>query len=85
MTHLLSLITTVGEDEQAARDAVERRHKANKERLEMPAEDLAFEYERRHKEQARRMKMQGEIYGGMEGTMGRVGSSAVMQQSLLPR
>ena len=51
----------------------------------MPAEDLAFEYERRHKEQARRMKMQGEIYGGVEGSSGRVGSSAVMQQSLLPR
>ena len=27
-------------------------------RLEMPAEDLAEEYERRHKEQARRQKMQ---------------------------
>jgi len=70
-------------DEQAAIDAVEKRHKANREYLDRSADDLAADFERRAK-QEKRMKAKFEAGDGLAGATGSVQQTLLEQQSLLP-
>ncbi|KAJ1418641.1 hypothetical protein B484DRAFT_481589, partial [Ochromonadaceae sp. CCMP2298] len=69
-----------GKDEQAAIDAVERRHKQNREKLTRSAEEEAQDYEKRA-QQERQMRRDFNAGGSGEGM---AGSSMLAQQSLLP-
>jgi transcription elongation factor SPT5 len=69
-------------DEQAARDAIDARHEANKKRHAMSAEDIAAEIEARHKQDTK-MKQRYAAERG-DGNGGIIGNVQVAQQSFLP-
>jgi transcription elongation factor SPT5 len=69
----------LGEDELAARELVEQRHKKNREMLSTDAAELANKYEEQHKQERKRMKVMREMAGGSG-----VGQGTVAQQALLP-
>lgn len=70
-------------DAQAAIDAVEKRHKANRDYLERSAEDIAADFDRRA-QQEKRMKAKFDAGDGLAGSVGSVQQSLLEQQSLLP-
>lgn len=67
-------------EEQAAIEAVEKRHKGAREYQAKSAEEIAEEIERRHREEER-IKQR---YESQDGFGGHMGTDAVAQQSLLP-
>lgn len=67
-------------DELAAREAVDRRHQANRGFLDRSAEEIAEELEQRHRSDVRIKKS----YGNQENLINQIGNVAVAQQSLLP-
>ena len=69
----------LGEDEIAARELVEQRHKKNREMLSTDAAELASRYEQAHKADRRRQKIMREV-----SAAGGVGQGTVAQQALLP-
>lgn len=70
-------------DAQAAIEAVEKRHRANRDYLERSAEEIAADFDRRA-QQEKRMKAKFDAGDGLAGSVGSVQQSLLEQQSLLP-